>query len=570
MPLAPHAAYASPDYWNIWGHSYVAGAPATLDQSGRPDAMFRAALDIEYNNYSGHGVSGSLLIMKGRSKGGWTRVFQELVPPIDRGAPYHSAGGANWFFWGINDLGILNATVQVKAAFIHALRACISRARAATLYEDTSAKHTYGAGFTVNTPTSDIGSGSSSRVATTTTAATITLTLPADYGGEPVVMCFWGQNGVVGGTITFSGTAGVTGTLSTSNIMPSATLSQCPVIKRVTNLTSANASQTIVATCTQVDAGGSVYFDCSWLESKTPPTVLVSNVNRLTTAGYAGYGGWTGTEAAKDQQVLDTNTDIVNLVSEFDSMVQIIDIDSLIGKNATTTFDGIHPNEIGSALICDAALTALKRLTPTSGGTGGPTANMNPPSPRMAQRIRPRVSGNWYSSEYTAYGASYTAVSGDMFAMPFEITEGRNRYTKFGIEAIASVTGTSVRWGVYDAIASTGYQGYPQCLMFENAGPFTITTGAGVKQSAAFTTTWIPDPGLYWLVVQFGPVGAAHTFRTITGPNACMPTQSSTGAGTISPSGWKLSGVGTGALPTTFAAGAALADPVPMLNILLS
>jgi hypothetical protein len=559
-----------PDLVQIFGHSYTAGAVGTVDQTGRFDALLCSSLGTDYGNRRNHSRSGCILSIEGRQAGGWGRIFYELKP--SRVGPYTSSGGMKLYCFGINDLGFLGTTVmaQMTAAYVHAMRACVSRARAATVMTTDHASIAYGAGFTSLATTTF--TGPNFRQATTTTAATLTITIPADYQGEPIAICMLGQPGVVGGTITWSGTAGVTGTTNTSNIMPSATLSRCPVLKRVTGLTAANAGQTIIGTVTALDAGGAVWFDSYWLESVSPPVVMVCDINRLTAAGYAGYSNWTGTEAVKDQDVLTANAAIAVMISEFDTAVQIIPLDEIVGKASDKTFDGIHLNEVGAGLAVDAMLFALDQVVPPSIPRGA-TATLNVPSNRLGSLIVARVSQNWYTADFRQYGANYTAVSGDMFAMPFTINQTTDRYINFCVEAIASVTGTSVRWGVYNDFQ---FRGYPQFLEFEatSAGAFAITTGAGVKVNPTSPTAgsfiWIPDPGLYWLVIKFGPVGVTHTFRTLAGPCPYMPRASTTGAplsATTYPMAWFLAGQGTTAFPTAFPTGAALTDNSPYHGI---
>lgn len=566
-------AQQRPDLIQIFGHSYTAGAVGTVDQTGRFDALLCSAMGTDYANRRNHSLSGSILSIEGRQKGGWSRIFYELRPC--RSGPYTASGGMKLFCFGINDLGFLGSSVmaQMTAAFVHAQRACISRARASSVFTTDHSSIAYGAGFTSSATTTF--TGPNFRRAATTTSATFTITIPSDYQGETIAICLLGVAGAVGGTVTWSGTAGVTGTTSTSNIMPSATLSRCPVLKRVTGLSAANAGQTIIGTVTALDASGEVWLDSYWLESKSPPVVMVCDINRLTTAGYAAYSNWTGTEAAKDQDVLNANAAQAVMVSEFDSAVQVIPLDEIVGKAADRTFDGIHLNEVGASLAVDAMLFALDQVSPPSVGRGT-TATLNVPSNRLGSVILPRLSANWYTSEFRQFGSNYTAVSGDMFAIPFQVNGATDRYVNFCVEAIASVTGTSVRWGIYN---DAQFRGYPQFLEFEatSAGAFAITTGAGVKVNPSNPTAgsfiWIPDPGQYWLVIKFGPVGVSHTFRTLAGPSPWMPKVATTGlplSATTYPMGWFLSGQGTTAFPNDFPSGAALADNCPYHGIKLN
>lgn len=568
--LYPRALLQVPDFWNVFGHSYMNYTIGTLDQTGRADAIFRASLDIEHANWRNYASTGAQLVQEGRSQGGYTRVLQEVTKSV-RTSPYAGDGGAALFCYGINDMGNKGAGAQIMAAYQQTLRACISRWRASSVREDdynngaSPGQIAYGAGFTQTTGNLGFASNDSLRRATVTTNSTITITLPSDYGGQPVVVCFVGAAGAFGGVVTFSGTAGVTGTLSTTNILPSA--SHTPVVRRITGLTAANASQTIIMSATSFDAGGAVEFDCWWIEADNPPPVIVCNIARLTAAGYASYA-----QPVTDGDVATWNAAINAIVAEFDSMVQVADIDTALAKDATLiASDGVHPNEYGAARIADSLLVAIKRLTPTT--RFGYSAQMNVASPRDGHLSVPRRSGLWYTADSAGPGTAYTVVAGDMFALPMPVTESRERWINLCVEATTSVTGTAVRWGVYDDIGATGY---PMCLITEatSAGAFTITTGAGVKVNPTIPTAGSInqplEPGLYWLVVKFTTVGVTHNFQTLKGPSLYVPNLSTTGAmiaGPVMASGWKHTGQGTTALPGTYPTGGVLTNNCPYVGV---
>lgn len=263
-----------PDYWNIHGHSYANGSAGSIDQRGRVDSKLRGAFDVEANNFQNHAIAGARLCEAGANKGGWTRIMKAHVPSLTRGGPYSRIGGSSMLLYGINDLGWIGNDTQVRNSFMNSLRAGISRCRSARIYEDTDAAWSYGAGWTSLGGIPDIGSGSSARQATTTTNAVATFTLPTDYKGETLTFQFWGVPHATagGGTVTFGGAA-LSGkaangtTLYTGGAMPAGSLSQTAIVKRITDLTSAQAGQAITITVTQVDASGTVYLDCAWLEA---------------------------------------------------------------------------------------------------------------------------------------------------------------------------------------------------------------------------------------------------------------------------------------------------------------
>jgi hypothetical protein len=575
MPLLPRAKVPVTDFWRIFGHSwfnYQTGP--TGDQTGRVDGLLRGALDIEFSNWQNFALNGAEITVEGKALGGWARLLNNVNPPTPRGSPYAPDAGASLLCYGINDLGMLNgSTAQTKAAIISAMRCVISRCRASVVFEDSDlTRHAYGAGFTNLASDGSNCSGTSLRWATTTTAATITFTIPADYKGEPICFNFIGQNGPSGGTVTFSGSAGITGTLSTSDIMPVGSGSHCPVVRRITNLTTSNAGQTIIMTVTALDASGNVFYDGCWLESLTPPPTIVLNIARLTAAGYANalYVSWTGTEGSKDADIQAVNTSLASLIAEFDGMVQLADMDKCINKDATKTSDGIHPNELGSGAIIDEILIAVQRLTPPV-TAWGQSISYNPPAPRSAAIRRPRIVGQWQTAEYRAF-TTYTPTVGDWWAIPLNITESRDQYNQLATEVTtAGTTTTTIRWGIYDDPA---WKGYPQQLLpgmdISSGGAFTLANSTGVKTSAAFTLTWSSDPGLYWLVMKIETKGTSQVLRGLSGPNPYLPQLAVGGGGTLSPIGWKLTGQATGVLPQSFPVAAVATDAAPLIALMKS
>lgn len=567
-----------PGGWRAFGHSYLENQLGTADQTGRPDGIFRDIMSILFNEWQNWAVTGSRVIQQGAAQGGYTRMLQG-IPGAVRGAPYVSNGGATLLCWGINDLGKSGPGDTYLSAYIDAMRTCISRARMAAIKENTDASISYGAGFTLASNSEEWTSGTSYRTATATTNANFTITLPSDYDGSPVVLCF---NGIAnGGSGTFSGTAGVTGTFNTSNIIPSGELSHCPRIKRITNLTAANAGQTIIFTVNSIDASGSVDFDCWWIEAANPPPVIVMDITRLNSTGYAGLAAISGNSVAtNDAHVTRWNAAIYKLCAEFDTMVQVAYCDDAINKNATYLWsvDGVHPNEFGSARLAEAIRDAVDRLKPPSTSTLGEVAHVNSPSPRGGQVVRLHRTGinAWYTADVRGIGGTaYTAVAGDMWALPFQVTNPRLRINMFALEittASATTAGT-IRWGLYD---DPGQNGYPFSLMHEltSAGAFSVGTTTGVKTSPASPTAGFidkpVDAGVYWLVLKIITTGsAANAYRTVQGPNLLIPNLNTSGgplSATTMPVAYKLTGQGSTALPARFPTGAALSDNCPYIG----
>jgi hypothetical protein len=581
MPLYPQSAKQNVDFWRAAGHSWLQyQAGPSGDQTGRVDAQFRAAMDVEYNSWRNYAHSGGRIVQAGRGEGGWSKIVQRIRPPLNRTFPYAADGGGTLLCYGVNDMGFFGGqTANVRSAMVHTHRAIISYCRASRLYYTPDAVFAYGAGWTNNGSGADLGMGTVDRMCSTTTAATITMTLPADYRGETVAFAFLHRPDTTGGTVTFSGTA-LSGnpangtTFYTAAGLPAAMLTHSYMVRRITGLTSANAGQTIILTTTQVDGGGNLFFDGAWLESNTPPPVIVCNMARPTAAGYtslnAFFTTWTGqgSEASRDGDVQTYNAALLAMTQEFDAMVQVADVDSLVGKNADAYNDGIHPNEFGAGLIVDAMVAARNAMRPPVTATSY-NMGFNPPSPRVAARRIPRVVNNWYTADYRAV-TTYTPTAGHMFGIPFEITESRDQWNQLCMEVTTAgtVSGT-IRWGIYEDVNGDGYPGELLSGMDISAGgAFTVAISTGVKTSATFSSLFVPDPGLYWLCLKVDTAGTGQVYRALQGPSNSMPNLSTTGLSvTNGYMGWQLTSQATGVMPKSFPTGATLTVNPPMVGI---
>lgn len=587
MPVTSLPIQRPPDFWTFWGHSYFQYNFGTRSQAGRADSQLRSALDIEFNNVVNHSTNGAKLINDGLAQGGFGRVLQNMTGS-QLNAPYVTAtGGAHLFCWGINDLGTHGDTAQVRTAWQYALRTVISRARMSTLREDSYAGGAgtgtvaYGAGFVNSGFTWDFSSGVSTRTCSTTTAATVTITLPTDYDGSPITLLFAAGPGNDGGIVTFSGTAGVTGTLDVSDIMPAASLTRSPVPKRITTLTSANAGQTIICTVTSLDAGGNVDFDCWWIESETPPPVLVCGINKMNSAGWDIYALLAANSDSVNNAFVDTwNALTQGVIAEFDSMVQYVDLDAALdapnlGAHADTptlAFDGLHPTEFGAGRIADAVLQAVGRLRPTT--VIGNTAHFNPQSARSAPLTQPYRDGFWYTAETTGgnAGTAYVAVSGDVWAIPFWVSGGQMQAIQWSVEKTAqSGTAPTIFMVIFD---DRQLRGYPQYMHAQPANSVALSINTGIN---VFTSTLTPgnngyllqplDPGLYWLAIKIVSIGTSFSMRTLAGQSRWLPNLSNSGGGNTLVNGYKLTGQGTGAFSGLFTQGATQSNFAPYIGL---
>lgn len=594
MPLYTRPPQQVPDAWQIFGHSYYMHSFGGRSIMGRPDAILRAALDIEHTNFQNFAVSGSRLAVEGYSQGGYGRLYQAALVAGAAGnrgwisttatSPYVQYGGTKLLGWGLNDAGISGSGTTSKNAYTNALRAAIAVCRASRYHDTGSASIAY-SGWTNVAGTQRDWALTLTGVRTATTAGTITFTIPADYQGTPITFLFNYYRGNTT-TLTFSGTAGVTTTVNpvgqvlTGPASPPDYFNHSPLAVRITTLTTANAGQTIICTGGTHDAtaGTELYFDGILIESVDPGLTLVTNLNRIPSAGYSGsYGSPTDSTAISDANIAVWNTAIATLVAEFDPMVQLVDVDSVIQSTGNPAellaTDNLHPNELGASLIAEAYYTTLPKITATK--KYGKTAQINNPARRFGAVVIPRISANWYTTAASggAAGTAYTPVSGDMFALPYYEAMPDGVWSNWSLELVSSTVATTVRFAVYD---DRGFSGYPQSIFnnLTSSGALSLTTAAGVKVSpssgngsfAAVLAT-PPDPGLYWLVVKFDTAGTSSA-KTLKGPDMFMPTLSTTGLSTTGGySGYKLTGQGTATLPTTFPTGGVLVDNCPVIGL---
>lgn len=594
MPLwTPTNLLDTPKAWRGFGHSYLNVAAGTFDQTGRTDGLLRNALGAPLSNWINCAVNGSKITWSGTSgtalmhAGSWTTAFHQLQINPARVGPYAAAGGATLLLWGLNDMGHMSNTAQMRLALKHAHRAVISRARAGVVRPHTDASIAYGAGFTSVTAT-DASTLGTLRRATTTTTATVTITIPADYLGEVIGLGFIGKPGTTGGTITFSGTAGLTGTFSTSNIMPSAPISgsayvaatngHVAMVHRFTAPVT-GATQTVICTVTAIDGSGQVDFDSYWLEARAAPPVIVCNIGQIPLAGQTGvYTAWVTAqplEVNRNADIADWCAAIAEVAAEFDGMVQVADLYGALSPTGTATaglfaVDNLHPNEYGAAKSVDAIIAAIARLVPNNAALGR-SASMGPASLLAAPSRQPHNIGSYYTADGTYGGATFiTAVAGNMYAIPFVVTESNDRFGTFAVELGTAVptASTIIQLAVYNDVDWTGYP-QRQVGVWGGSG-----VNLGTTASATITvspTAWEPDPGLFWLCLKVMSIGGtAANLRTLLGPNPQMPMVSTTGALSAGQGmGWQLTGQGvTSAMSSLFPTGATRIATAPYIGLL--
>jgi hypothetical protein len=585
-----------PDFWQIHGHSWFQFQTGPSgDQTGRVDALTRAAFDIEYMGWRNRAFTGARAMANGRQMGGWTRAMQPRGIP-GRAAPYANDGGATILCWAWNDAatyGLQNAATRQSLVDCH--RSVISRCRASSVWETTNAARWAFTNWTLTQPGLDTSTNNTLRQVTVTTTNNATLTLPTDYDGGVVAVGFLLRPGATGVTLTITGTAataaGFSGTTFYTGGGGQGTSEYGYTVKRFTTMTAANAGQTIIFTCTGLDASAPIGFlDSAWIESKTPPPVIVCNLHKsiINGANYGYYGAfnntWSGTSTRTEAQ-MDADVDTYNgqlatmVATDFDGMVQIADVDQALNPGgvkgiANKTSDGIHPNEFGAGPIVDAIVAAKDRMTPPA-GAWGTTLSFNGPAPRAGVVQRPHPLAYPYNGPdvmgRTDAAGVVPGAAGDLWAFPYVITGARETYSAFSIEVTTVGTVTSTwRFAVYDDVDQIGY---PQILM-PGSDPTTSAAfspgivSTGMRDSGSFNlgAGFVADPGFYWLVCKIDTLGTSQQIRTVAGQTLMVPSRIAAGTPVLA-TGYKLTGQGTGALPSAFPLAAVpTAGPAPALS----
>lgn len=566
MPLYQAPYKNPPRFMRLFGHSYFNTTVGVPDQAYRFDQQLQGLCSVDKCDLVNRAITGGTLLGDGIQTASYVNVLQfETRPAL--AAPYIGRGGTYVTCWGVNDIGdyipssdypAATINAQVQAAFKHAYRAVISRCRAATVFEcggtDTETNWAFGAGFSSGTANT-FNSGTGYRFATSTTSATATFTIPSDFPGGTIAFGFVGSAGAFGGTATVGGTFSGSGAANivTSSLMPSGA-NHGHYCRRFTNLPSSDAGKTIVFTVTAVDASGFFIVDYAQIEASTNiPLVVVCNIPRLlNTSAYTSYAGsyWANGSnlgSTGDTDIGNFNTAISQVVAEFDGLVQIADIDSVMNKTtANYGSDGIHPSALATPLLAakvyntiNAAPTAVGNIMPDWRGTLG--------------RRAPRQSQYWYAPDVTGIASTtLTMVTGQAYAFPVAISEAAERWDGAAFEVTTASTGTggTVRLGLYDDV---DWLGYPAALRYDWGTKATTATGV---QTLINPTVNAPlDSGLYWLVLSMEAQGGtvAGALRAFTGNTLLLPQSTSGSAPTVGTFAgntcYRWTGIAAGGLP---------------------
>ena len=667
----------------LWGHSYLDQAnvgngstnlaPNTNTNFGY---ILAASLGVPLSQVRNHAVTGSQITNPVRAGavntgGGFARILSEIYrTKVPGQADKSRNGNAHLICTGLNDIGFTASGSQatMRSTALDVLTVCVAKMRAAIIVNGNSSG--LGLAYTGTWAAAAAGAvdyTSGNGWATSTTGGVFTFTLPANYQGEPITFAMVGYSAASALSVTWGGTAGVTGTTTLNSRAFGA---QSIVPFRVTTLTAANAGETITGTVTL--SGTTFILDGVFIEALKPVPVLICTQPRLpckstnvasgagTTTGattaftdasitfnsttdagvamaetdaqgaftgnvntissvtnattivlgtaatgahtsikytiarkYNGYptNGWTNADftgatiashSAADTDITTWNSGVIAALKTVfpDPMFQVVDLDAAMGSDANlptgvySWFEPVnfaHLGEVGTVYAASICYAATQKMVQNSSVDFLPLGLLQVPAvPTYRSAGKRRLiqntaiaqgSGAWYLPEganLDVVANAYTAVAGDLFAFPLEISESAIYAMGAALEQIGA-TGTSiVRVGIYNDLAGPDGtpSGYPQSLL-SDGGLTTLTAANSVQALGNFYRPLYP--GLWWLAFGISSLGTASTLRTTFGPSPLLPSWNHTVNGVIRPIAWKVTGQTlSSAMPEIFPSGGAL------------
>lgn len=362
----------------FYGHSGVYGGASAMNGTDTKTANFFNAEAVNRSR-GGARLAWHEPATAGVVVGGWAHLYRYLTTTTFE-APYDSNHEAIVLWFGLNDLAQLGPNENLQP-FTDALYACISRARAASIFEETHASVTYPTGTWSNNVAGVVsGSGSNLLFASgggykSASSGSIRVAVPSDFPGGTVALSFLAGLGGTGASMTFTVDGVNAGTLDTRNRNAhdyedeDGNPNVIPMVKRFTNLSA--GAHTIVATVNSVV--NACLFDCWWIESPNPPIITV-------------LGGWqtdsqvplfqfyelAGFPYVPDATTLENlNQRILLVCASFfdDEKVIFLDIDPLLARDPINfAQDHIHLSDRGHTVVATAiANTINKSLVRTRG-----------------------------------------------------------------------------------------------------------------------------------------------------------------------------------------------------------
>jgi hypothetical protein len=269
-----------------WGHSYLdcfsVGSSVTnvlTNSNAGILGILSTALGMPTDRVINHAVTGSELAKPVRAAGinaggGFAKMLSEIVKTKQPFYPFEANGNAHLIFTGLNDIGNNTAGNQslLQTTSLEILSTSVSLMRSSCIIDGNNTTLITYSGTWAAAAAAASDYTSSRAWATSTTGGTFTYRIPTGYQGEPINISMVGFVSTNACSVTFSGTAGVTGTTTLNSRGIAA---QCMVSKRITALTAANAGDTIVGTVSVSTA--TFILNAINIESLQPPPVIIFN-----------------------------------------------------------------------------------------------------------------------------------------------------------------------------------------------------------------------------------------------------------------------------------------------------
>ena len=367
-PVAPFQPFASME---LYGHSGVWGGAST-GMTGT-DGKLGALLGANSINRAKGGARLAWSEPSTGEVGGWAHVYRYIAPPVTGGAETNKYMLANrdlvvlWF--GNNDLAQLGPGADFEPATV-ALEACISRARAAMIFEEDHSTVTYPTGSWARYGAGTVERGGNLLYASggyyqSAASGSVKVTTPSDFQGGVVTLAFIVANDGSGAAMDFTYDGAAAGSLDTRNknahdygTSVSSGTNRHPntVVKR---FLCAAGSHEIVATRT---AGSFIAFDCWWPEAAVPPLVVVvggwETDDSVPLFEFYDLGGFPYVPVAGDIAAMDAQIEAV--CDTFDTNVLFVPVNAALARNRKNfSTDHIHPSDRGHAIVAEQIAVAV-------------------------------------------------------------------------------------------------------------------------------------------------------------------------------------------------------------------
>lgn len=416
----------------FYSHSGTSGGASALDRGSDQRVAQLLKTDV-WNRTKGGAVASyhEVVPWSTGGNGGWAHVYRHTEEAVGKGSggsptyAFEPRRDAAVVWYGPNDTTILGPSESDQLPLWNAMRAIISRLRAARIYEENDASVIYGNTWSVveGTVPNQAYEASNRRYKTNTAGAGwVQVATPADFPGGTVVLSFLcGQDGsgaLFDLTVDGQGAGQIdTRNVNAKNYGTGANAKVSPVVKRITGL--APGAHTIRATISNMNIAA--HFDCWWVEAADPPLIAVPGFWHTDENFSDGYffdailrpyrpdlqpDYVAGVGSASWSAHLDTaDLRAEALAAEFDDRVFFVELDDVIDRQHEYFYhDSIHLNDWGHARIAEriaSAFLARKRsmASHARGNAEGQFISREPLTPE-----RNTIESQWAEAALTLKG----------------------------------------------------------------------------------------------------------------------------------------------------------------------